>query len=75
MSAIGNAIKSVFHGVEGFAKGMGEVAKGVLTLDFSRIEKGVKDEIGGAVKVAENGYKFTPTGMAASTLMDAATKK
>lgn len=75
MSAIGNAIKGVVHGIEGALKGVGEVAKGVLTLDFGKAAKGIGDIAKGSIETATSEFKLSPAGLAASTLLDSATKK
>ena len=47
MSAIKDAFHHVVQGVENVAKGLGDVAKGVLTLNPKEIGDGIKEGVSG----------------------------
>jgi hypothetical protein len=75
MSAVKNAFENLGKDIEHAFQAVGEVAKGVLTLDFDEVGKGVKDLGSAALDAGRNMIDLSPVGLAANTLMDGALDK
>lgn len=69
MSAIGKAFEAIGHGIEDAFKGIGEVIKSAVTLDFKGMGKGLDEVVHGAMDVGRGLVEATPIALAANTLM------
>ncbi|HET9645464.1 MAG TPA: hypothetical protein VFP68_19380 [Burkholderiaceae bacterium] len=72
MGAIKKAFEHIGHGIEQVAKGLGDVVKGVCTLDLKGIGKGIKEIGHGMSETAVGAVDLTPPALAANILMDGA---
>ncbi|GKT19473.1 hypothetical protein AVHY2522_22570 [Acidovorax sp. SUPP2522] len=75
MGAIKNAFKSIAKGIEKAVQGVGQIAKGLVTLDLKGAAAGLKKlgEAGG--DIARGAINLTPAALAANTLLDGALDK
>ena len=75
MGAIKNAFKSIAKGIEKAVQGVGQLAKGLVTLDLKGAAAGLKKigEAGG--DLARGVINLTPAALAANTLLDGALDK
>lgn len=75
MGAIKKAFQTIGKGIEKAAKSVGEIAKGVATLDLKGAANGVKDLAQAGLTVARGAINLTPVAVAANTLLDGAADK
>lgn len=75
MGAIKKAFKAIGHGIGEAAKGIGHIAKGVVTLDLKGIGKGIKEVAHAGGDIGRGVFNLTPATLAANTLLNGAADK
>jgi hypothetical protein len=75
MSAIGKAFKAIGDGIGDAFKSVGQIAKGVLTLDLNTALNGANGLFGAGLGTFNGVTSLHPASLAANTLIDGAMAK
>lgn len=75
MSTIGKAFENFGHGIKNAFVGVGNVIKGVCTLDLKGVGDGMKKTLDGVAEAGRGAIGLTPPALAANSLMDGAFDK